>query len=43
MNPRPSMSSIRRVFFSPIDQKRIETVREEHLRKINELNIINIR
>lgn len=43
MNPRPSMSSLKRIFFSPVDQKRIETIREQQLRKINELNIINIR
>ncbi|MDQ6753171.1 MAG: hypothetical protein M3017_07150 [Actinomycetota bacterium] len=43
MNVMPSISSIKRIFFSPIDQARIDRVREQHQRNIHQLNMMNIR
>jgi hypothetical protein len=43
MSPLPSFSSVRRIFFSPVDQNRVDQVREQHERIINELNIRNLR
>ena len=43
MNVLPSISSIKRIFFSPIDQDRIERVREHHERTIHRLNMMNLR
>ncbi|MCU1574830.1 MAG: hypothetical protein JWO93_2912 [Micrococcaceae bacterium] len=43
MSSLPSFSSVRRVFFSPVDQNRVDQVREQHERIINELNIRNLR
>ncbi len=43
MNVMPSISAIKRIFFSPIDQARIDRVREQHQRNIHQLNMMNIR
>ncbi len=43
MNVMPSISAIKRIFFSPIDQDRIDRVREQHQRTIHQLNMMNIR
>ncbi|HEV7166734.1 MAG TPA: hypothetical protein VGN49_02065 [Micrococcaceae bacterium] len=43
MNVLPSISSIRRIFFSPIDQDRIDRVREQHERNIYQSNQMNLR
>jgi hypothetical protein len=43
MNVLPSISSIKRIFFSPVDQNRIDRVREQHERNIHQLNMMNLR
>lgn len=43
MNVKPSISAIRRIFFSPVDEEKIKKGREQHQRDIHELNIMNIR
>jgi len=43
MKVLPSLSSIKRIFFSPIDQDRIDRVREQHQRNIHRLNQMNVR
>ena len=43
MKVLPSLSSIKRIFFSPIDQDRIDRVREQHQRNIHRLNQMTLR
>ncbi len=43
MQPLSSLSSIKRVFFAPVDQDRIERSREQHQKEILTLTIMNIR
>lgn len=43
MNPFPSKSTIKRIFFSPIDEKRIARTRERVQNDLNSMNIFNIR
>lgn len=43
MNPFPSKSSIKRIFFSPIDEKRITRTRERVQNDMSTMNIFNIR
>ncbi len=43
MKQFPSISSIKRVFFSPVDEKRIERTRDRVQSDMNRLNIMNIR
>ncbi len=43
MNRFPAISALRRVFFTPIDQNRVDQIRQKHEYDIALLNIINIR
>lgn len=43
MNPFPSKSTIKRIFFSPIDEKQIARTRERVQNDFNRMNIFNIR
>lgn len=43
MSPFPSKSTIRRIFFSPINEKQIARTRERVQNDLNQMNIFNIR
>ena len=43
MNPFPSKSTIKRIFFAPIDEKQIARTRERVQSDLNSMNIFNIR
>ncbi len=43
MNGFPAISSIRKIFFTPVDQNKIDQMREQHDQKVRELNIMNLR
>lgn len=43
MNVNNSLNQLRKVFFSPLDVRRIEQTREQHERRLQELNVMNLR
>ncbi|WP_272946744.1 hypothetical protein [Arthrobacter alpinus] len=43
MNPKPTKSSIRRIFFAPVDQQKFNELRERQYREIIRVDLFNIR
>lgn len=43
MNRKAPLNQLRRIFFTPIDEQRIEAIRRQHDRTMNQQNIINLR
>lgn len=43
MSPMPSISSIKRIFFSPIDAERIKRQRDRVENDFRSMNLMNIR
>jgi hypothetical protein len=42
-HPLSSLSSFKRIFFTPVDQNRIESAREAHQQEMLKITIMNIR
>ncbi|WP_256939682.1 MULTISPECIES: hypothetical protein [unclassified Arthrobacter] len=43
MSPKPRRSSIKRVFFTPVDQEKFNQMRERQYREIIRVDLFNIR
>ncbi|MHA7177791.1 hypothetical protein ACX80D_14160 [Arthrobacter sp. Sr24] len=43
MNPKPTKSSIKRIFFTPVDQQKFNELRERQYREIVRVDLFNIR
>ncbi|MHA7304208.1 hypothetical protein ACX80E_03020 [Arthrobacter sp. TMN-49] len=43
MNPKPSKSSIKRIFFTPVDQQKFNELRDRHYREIVRVDLFTIR
>ncbi|MHA7268674.1 hypothetical protein [Arthrobacter sp. HLT1-20] len=43
MNPKPIKSSIKRIFFAPVDQQKFDQLRDRQYREIVRVDLFNIR
>ncbi|MDJ0315055.1 hypothetical protein [Arthrobacter sp. H35-D1] len=43
MSPKPTKSSIKRIFFTPIDDRKFNELRDRHYREIVRVDLFNIR
>lgn len=43
MNPKPTKSSIKRIFFTPVDHQKFVELRERQYREIVRVDLFNIR
>ncbi|WP_218063921.1 hypothetical protein [Arthrobacter wenxiniae] len=43
LNPKPQFSAIKRVFFTPVDQRKFNEMRDRQQREILRIDLFNIR
>lgn len=43
MNPKPIKSTIKRIFFTPVDQQKFDQLRDRQYREIVGVDLFNIR